>query len=440
MLTLVFLSLQMTFAAGLSPLLDLGDQAWCEEDYSLAKASWKEAAESEHPAVRAMAEFRLLQTASNLGWTIHGARGDSALSLCSPYDPWCGIAWVDRELILERIGIPANLEIAERQLNLIESELPGPTVARHVWMNNRPPSDLNGLELDGLGECLVKSQWPKDNPKPFIGFGLTGGGMLGIGGAITVAYPLSHTKGLQTSLSYTTQKAGHLSLVAYAGEQWGARSELQLSNRPYFLYSAPNVFSTEMISYAQISAGPTFRLHKLYTSVGLNLRSDTPSNSNWQMGHGPIVQVHWLPHKQVRVYYSSESTWFDYIYLRNDLDFKWVHPVGAAFQASIHTALGQDAPWWRLPTAGGGVLMRTPQAQQIRANIIPFAVAEWRFRQEKTLGLVTFLEGTFVESPHWGVGTGVRFRLPPKPHNTTRIDIGYGDYGWGLSVGMGEFF
>ena len=41
---------------------------------------------------------------------------------------------------------------------------------------------------------------------------------------------------------------------------------------------------------------------------------------------------------------------------------------------------------------------------------------------------------------HGGVGAGLRLRLPPQPNNTLRLDIGYGDTGWGFLLGVQEFF
>ena len=156
----LLLLLSLAKATPISESLDAGDVAWCQGDIRQAKQAWSQATESSNPAVQAMAEFRLLQTSSNLGWTIHGIRGDNALQECSAYDAWCGLAWVDREIFLQQIGIPVNTELMKQQLILIESELPAQVQARRVWMGDLDSTALLGLELDGLGQCLSTQTWP----------------------------------------------------------------------------------------------------------------------------------------------------------------------------------------------------------------------------------------------------------------------------------------
>ena len=177
--------------------LDEGDVAWCQGDIRLAKQAWAEAAKSDHPAAVAMAEFRMLQTASNLGWTVHGIRGDNALEQCSPYDAWCGLAWVDREIVLQQIGIPVNVELMQQRNILIESELPA---------SGSSPSRLDGRRRTQLtdragtrraGSVPQHHQMAVRQSRPFVGLGLTGGAMLGIGGMVKMSYPFSKTNFIQ---------------------------------------------------------------------------------------------------------------------------------------------------------------------------------------------------------------------------------------------------
>ena len=171
------------------------------------------------------------------------------------------------------------------------------------------------------------------------------------------------------------------------------------------------------------------------------MRSDkADGQARYYQGHGPIFRASWRPHSDVRLNYRTEATWLDYAYWRNDISASWIHQSGVAIQLNLQSAVGDTAPWWRLPTAGGGQVMRTPKAQQIRAPVLPVAIAEWRLRPEKMVGVTLFGESAITDSIHWGSGVGLRFRLPPQPHNTIRFDIGYGDLGVGFSVGMGEFF
>ena len=437
----LLLLLSFAQAASISESLDTGDVAWCNGDIRLAKKSWAEATESAHPAAVAMAEFRMLQTSSNLGWTIHGIRGDKALEQCSAYDAWCGLAWVDREILLHQIGIPVNTDLMQQQLILIESELPAQVLARRVWMGDLQPEVLSGQELDGLGNCLSTSQWPSDNPRPYVGLGLTGGAMLGIGGVIQMSYPFTKSNFVQGSLSYTTKHAGHFSVLGAWGSEWGGMTDIQLSRQPYFEYQDQNFVDYTMITTGSISGGPKLKGDTFQALLGATVRSDNADDQNGTYrGHGPIFRASWRPHSDVKLHYRTEATWLDYTYWRNDLSASWLHHTGLAIQLNLQTAMGNAIPWWRFPTAGGGQMMRTPKAQQIRAPFLPIAISEWRLRPEKMLGLSLFAESSYGDQFHWGTGMGVRFRLPPQPHNTIRFDIGYGDLGVGFSVGMGEFF
>lgn len=436
----LLLLLSWVQAAAISESIDVGDLAWCQGDIRQAKISWSEAAESSNPAVKAMAEFRLLQTSSNLGWTVHGIRGDKALETCSPYDAWCGLAWVDREILLHQLGLPVNTELMRQQLILIESELPAEVKARQVWMGDRDPSILSGMPLTGLGQCLSTQPWPNDNPRPMVGIGLTGGAMLGIGGVIQASYPFSRESFVQTSVSYTSRRAGHFSALTAWGDQWGGLADVQLSRQPYFEYIDETLNDIVMVNMGSLAGGPKLQGDAFQATFGATLRTDKADDQAWLQGHGPMLRLSWRPQNSLRLLYRTEATWIDYTYWRNDLALNWVPQSGFALQLNLQSALGNQIPWWRQPTAGGGVLMRTPKAQQIRSPFLPVATAEWRFRKERMLGLAVFTESTYDTRPHWGAGGGIRLRLPPQPYNTIRIDVGYGDLGLGFSVGMGEYF
>ena len=86
--------------------IDQGDRFWGQREYKNAKRAWKEAAKSAEPATKAMAEYRLMLTASNITLAIHGFRGDTALNRCSFEDPWCLLARVDRDIVLKTLGFP----------------------------------------------------------------------------------------------------------------------------------------------------------------------------------------------------------------------------------------------------------------------------------------------------------------------------------------------
>ena len=55
---------------------------------------------------------------------------------------------------------------------------------------------------------------------------------------------------------------------------------------------------------------------------------------------------------------------------------------------------------------------------------------------------MAFVEGAWVREAGWhgGAGGGLRFVLPPRPHNTVRLDAAVGTVGWALTAGVGQAF
>ena len=99
-----------------------------------------------------------------------------------------------------------------------------------------------------------------------------------------------------------------------------------------------------------------------------------------------------------------------------------------------------EAPFWRLPSAGGGTVLRHGPIGRFRDRHLAAAVAEWRMALDRTVGAVVFVEGALIDGLHAGAGVGLRLRLPPRPTNSLRLDVGVGDGGVGVSVGWGEMF
>ena len=226
--------------------ITLGDRLWCQGEYKEATDTWKEASRSDNPAIVAQSHYRRLLTASNLGWAVHGVLGDAALAECPLNDTRCALANVDRELYLSLMGLPADLTYARELSERLLQHLPEEATARLVWLGSLPTSALEGFqqeELDGIGQCFLQSnthQWDKGPGGAYIGFGLYGGGQLGVGGSMSWTQPNIDRKGgqLRTSVALTTQYAGGIFLsYTSVGDKW-IQINSNLQRRPFFLYES----------------------------------------------------------------------------------------------------------------------------------------------------------------------------------------------------------
>ena len=114
---------------------------------------------------------------------------------------------------------------------------------------------------------------------------------------------------------------------------------------------------------------------------------------------------------------------------------------GPAIRISTDLAPKSEAPWWRLPTAGGGELLRIATLQRFRSELLLTGTVEWRFFTDKTLGLVVFSEAAHTkETNYYGTGLGVRFRTSPEQESLISLDFGWGTTGPNVYLGVGEFF
>lgn len=442
-----FLFLAQTIA---SPI-DLGDRLWCQGEYKEAAKEWKSASGSDNPAIVAQSHYRRLLTASNLGWAVHGVLGDAALAECPLNDTRCALANVDRELYLSLMGLPADLEYARNLSERLLPHLPEAATARLVWLESLPVSALDAFnpdDLDGVGHCLQKSnshEWDKGPGGAYIGFGLYGGGQLGLGGSMSWTQPNidQHGGQLRTSVALTTQYAGGL-FVSYTsvGEKW-IQVNGNLQRRPFYLYEGDTP-SFHLIETGSLSLRPGLRWKTGQAWLGPFFRQEgytiNDVNQEWR-GIGVSTGAMWKPTDTLQIYTTGEYIEWEYHHLKVDGQLMWIHPSGWASMIEISASPNTEAPWWRLPTVGGGNVLRTAPAHRWRDEFLPSGVLEYRWRPQDTIGLVAFSEVTYAEdSLHGGGGLGIRIRMPPQPYNTMRFDIGYGDSGWNILFGAEEFF
>lgn len=409
--------------------LDAGDAAWMAGDRGQAKASWKEAAEAEDPAVRAMAELRLLRVSGNLGWMVHGPRADDALIDCPARDPWCDLAEADLDLTLRDLGLGGDVEHALHLTERAAASLPGPAAARQAW---------------------AAQPWPSGPGTWALGLGVIAGPGLGVGGALRLVQPDLGWRAIRLELSAvgTSRGAGSLGLSWRTPGAHPAAGSLGLSRSVVDLYEdgARRSLTVDQVS---ATATPILRRDRLAVYGGPLFRLDR--EQDWQAGHGVLAGASLDLRTQGLGPYaraSGELSLADYAYGRATLDLRESLQVGPPVLAArlLLDAVplrDEDTPAWRLPAVGGADVLRGAPAGYYRGEALAAGALELRQGLGPTWELVAFGEAALVAGTgglHPGGGLGVRARLPPRPDNTVRLDLGFTDGGWGLVAGWGETF
>jgi hypothetical protein len=135
----------------------------------------------------------------------------------------------------------------------------------------------------------------------------------------------------------------------------------------------------------------------------------------------------------------SEISRSDYNYWSTAADLR-VLSGSLAMRLRADLSEYSKAPVWRSPAYGGGHVLRAAPVGRHRAPLLGAAVVEWRQTVTPLIGLTVFAEGAWSTEWHAGGGLGLRLNLPPRPHNTLRLDIAYGPAGPTLTAGWGESF
>ena len=424
----------------LASQVDRGDELWCAGDYSGARKQWN-AVNSEDLSEVALASYRKLLSASNLTWPFLGYKGDQSLAQCARDDVHCALANVDREIFLSMMGLPSDLSYAQELAQQLLPHLPTRAQSRLVWLGAASLDSLDGDALDAFGKCLQQhnGKYPRGPGGAYIGFGLYGGGRLGIGLNAGWTQPNIDQRGgeLILSAAATTKQAGGL-FVNYrsAGKVW-FRANGSIQRLPFYRY-VEDVPEFHLLDAAMLTLSPGYRWESAVLWGGVEVRADQLSDP--LLSIGPTFGWSWRVHPTVEWTGDFLYTWIDYHHLRLDNRLIWVDPSGFAAMATLYAAPESEAPWWRMPTLGGGRILRTAPGHRWRDELIPSAVFEYRWRPEATVGVVAFSELAYAEdSLHGGGGLGLRIRMPPQPFNTIRIDVGYGDAGWNVLFGVEEF-
>lgn len=431
--------------------LDAADRAWATGDRRAARDGWRSAETSADPAVRAQAAVRMLWVSGNLGMAVHGPRADRALAACPPDAPWCLIAEADYELILAELGLPGDATWAARASEQAAPELPLEAAARLVWAGAAPLESLP--EGPAVSDALARGAgtWGGGPGTWVLGLGVVGAPGLGVGGTVRLLQPdlLWRAWRLDAGVAATTRQVlvGSVSLVT-PGAVW-ARAHLGGGRRPFDVYDAAGGRSTSMWQTAEAQVAPGLRSGRWELWAGPLARVDVLGGPLLH-GHGGAGGVA-RTDGPLRVSFQTEGAAVDYAHVLSVADLRWTSAVpggtGALWLRGEVAPLA-TSPTFRLPVAGGGTLLRSPPAGRFRAPGLVGAVAEWRSRPWGVWGVAAFVEGAWVQDPalsltenlHGGGGGGLRLHLPPRPHNTVRLDLAAGDAGWGLTAGWGEAF
>ncbi len=412
--------------------LEAGDAAWRVGDREAAREAWRSATEAEDPALRAMAEVRMLRVSGNLGWMVHGPRAEAALAVCPTPDAWCDLAEADYELTLRDLGLIREVDQAEALTRRAALTLPEAAALRQRWL-----TDPQAVFPRGPGTWV-------------LGVGVVGGPGLGLGGAARLVHPdLAWERiRLDASLLATSRGIANLSLSwRMPGSPFGLGS-LSASRSVLDVYAGDQA-ETLVISQTAAFAGLGVRSGPLTAWAGPLFRLDALEET--LSGHGVLGGARWEGEDgRASARVAGELGLADYPLGRVSLDLRARQPLGRAAIAA--RLLGETTPWmddqtpiWRLPSAGGSELLRGAPSGRYRGPNLLAGAVELRAELSPSWGLAAFGELAWVpvdedRSPHPGGGLGLRMRLPPRPDNTLRLDLGFTDGGWGLVAGWGEAF
>jgi hypothetical protein len=394
-----------------------------------------------------MAEVRLVLVSGSLGMAVHGPRSEQALAECfglPEEDPWCSLAAADLILVQHMVGIPTDLEMAIDAAQSVQALLPEAAAARLVWAGALPLEELPD-PTDGLGEIMARhGGWPTGPGTWTLNLGPIAAPGLGTGVALRFLHPDLAWKGwmLRSSAMVTNRRflTVDLGIQAYSRPAWGG--SLSLSHHLVDLYSPECVETTELQT---LQARPWVgtELGPLVLQLGPLIRSDSVIGvDSAETGHGAhlVLGTRLQPGTvQLNLFSFTEVSLSSYRYGSTALDGQLL-AGRLALRMRADIARGEDAPAWRSPAYGGGFILRAASMGRWRSPDLAAGIVEWRQPITPLLGLALFSELAWSEGLHPGAGAGIRLHLPPRPHNTLRLDIAKGADSWSISAGWGEAF
>jgi hypothetical protein len=365
-----------------------------------------------------MARLRLLRVSGNLGLFRHGPRADRLLLACEEEDPDCRLAWVDRELILRELQLGGRMEPACAELLALRGERPEEVQAR-LGQASLLGAACPGAEVPPAPSVPSPGTW-------LLALGATGASGLGAGPVLRLVHPDLGWKGARLELDG----------FATSGGAGGARLGLRTAGSPFVWTVAQGALLPGELRLARgfVAPGLSYRGAALWLGPRLSWEGLGPASSSSQglagggsYGRGPLG----LSLQGELGLWGAAWAWTG-AEARLSGERLAARLVGSLVPVEVEA--------WRLPAWGGGEVLRSAAFRAVQAPAMAALVAEWRQPVAGPLSLVLFGEGAWAAQPHGGGGLGARLHLPPRPHNTVRIDLGVGDLGWALSAGWGESF
>ncbi len=439
-------ALLLGVGAAVAGPVDDGDRAWAAGDRRAARAAWAQAEVGADPAAAAMAAVRLLLVDGTTGLFTHGPRADAALARCPTADPACALATADYLLFTRHIGIPTEPRSLAAAVRAARAADPDRGACRAAWAAF-DPALLPPADADGLCAALRLGggRFPAGPGTWSLGLGPLGAPGLGVGGSLRFAHPDLALRGHRLDLGLTAATRGFVAVQAgFEGAgRWSAGGDIALSRVPVDVYDGARRVSTGLARNAALAAGPRWDPGPVRLGLQPVLRWDAAAPGAAPLrGHGLGAQLRFTAGR-LRGGLAAEGTTLDYRHLALDADLRRAWSLGRpvlAARALAAATPGSTAPLWRRPSAGGGVALRSGPLGRFRADTLAAAALELRTDPSRLAGAVVFAEAAAIDGLHGGAGLGLRLRLPPRPANTFRFDVAYGDGGLGISAGVGEAF
>ena len=419
-------------------LLQAGDQLWCEDQHKEAMNSWRSIDKDENLGLKALVEYRLMLGSSNMTWMLNGLMGDQALMNCAPEDPLCVLASIDRELIFDALGFPSDLDYAKELLPYIKPALPQAHQSREYWLEESADL-LPNLENVGFGSCFLSDKTILPIPqRTAVSFGGFATRKQGVGGSVFLSLPNLNGFQYTTSISASTKQSGHMFHRFESTDTYWFFVETMVRRGLYYQYIVDQ-YASFLIDHGNLRIAPGYRWETGNLWIGAELRWDEALYKA-SRGHGVIAGVFWYPNQQWSWGNRLTVSWLDYQHFRWTQTLSYVAD-GPAIRISTDLAPNSEAPWWRLPTAGGGQLLRIATLQRFRSDMLLTATTEWRFLTDKMVGFVLFSEAAYTkDDTYFGSGIGLRMRTAPNTESLISLDFGYGTTGPNVYLGVGEFF